>query len=361
MSFFRTIAGGIAIHILMKYCFPQQYDMLFITSFTKTIYLYSFIEILLKKQLKGTEKYPLIKNILSIFKKIHNEIEVIKFNEPCFVMSVDEYNNWIHYRLDYDFIIYSHKESEESTMYNRVLYHTIEKPINPSSYKLCGFSFISIQVSIEDIKDRSKTNSYYLKLRTDEENYYIAGNKINHDVIFYLLKTQCNVDYPPFTPYIMDIIDFNANLQFLTENDTICLLENDYKVIHSEMKLTMQIPETNVFDDETESECETDSDLDDLPDLIEMKMDVDIEYKQESLDKSIEIPDLVRVESVILIESQNESESKNDLITDKKEEIEMNIDVDIDEEISQMKKLMESDDIAQKPKQKRKYNKRKMA
>ena len=371
MSFFRTIAGGVAVHILMKYCFPQQYDMLFVSSFTKTIYLYSFLEILFKKQLKGTEQYPIVKNIMDIFKKTQNEIEVIKFNEPCFAMSLDDYNNWIHYRIDYDFIIYSHKESEESTMYNRVLYHTIEKPIIPASYKLCGFSFISIQVSIEDIKDRSKTNSYYLKLRTDGDNYYIAGNKINREVVLYLLKTHYNVDYPPFTTYIIDMIDFNANIQFLTEKDTICLLENDYKISHDDVKLTLQIPETIIFDDdsetesdsesetnsddlpdliEIENESENESELNDLPELIEMNMDLDNEYKPEF---QAESPDIVRVESNVSMEDTS--------VDDKKEDFEMNID----EETSQMNQMIESDDKNSvpkpAPKQKRKYNKRKIA
>ena len=361
MSFFRTIAGGIAVHILMKYCFPQQYDMLFITSFTKTIYLYSFLELFLKKQIKKTDEYPLIKNMLTLFKKTHQEIEVIKFNEPCFAMSLDEYKNWIKIRLDYDFIIYSHKESEESTMYNRVLFESIGKPIDDVvSYKLCSFSFISIQVSIEDLVDRSKTNHYYLKFMTDDENYYIVGNKINHEVVLYLLKTQCNVDYPPFTTYIVDVIDFNVNLQFLTEKDTIHFLENDYKVTHDEVNLSLEIPERSEID----SSSDSDSDLDDLPDLIEMEfVDEPAEYKTYSYEEdSSLLVEFINTPTTVLSEEKLEPSEKKE---EEEKEIGMEIELDIDAEIKEIKQMMESEDTksppTQIPRQKRKYNKRKIA
>jgi hypothetical protein len=184
------------------------------------------------------------------------------------------------------------------------------------SYEVCGYTFISIEVSIEDLIDTEKTNKYYLTLKENGENYYIVGNRINKMVIYYLLNQQHSVDYPDNTPYMIDLIDFNVNMKVLTEKDTLYLFETEYIIVRSEEEI-LELENTETMNEDEYEVVDNDS-----------------------TNEDIEVPDLIEIQRI-------EPE-----IRSQEEEIEL--------EIEEMKKMtVKENPVVEKPK--RKYNKRKVA
>lgn len=313
MFLIRIMSVGLTFHMLAKYFCPQQYNNFFVTSFTLVIYTYSFIELKFKNHVINN---PHVKKILNFFERKHRDIEIIKSNSVCFSMALNEYNSWFNYNYNYDFTIYSHKNDEESTMYNRIIYHNVKNMLTNFSYEVCGYTFISIEVSIEDLIDTEKTNKYYLTLKENGENYYIVGNRINKMVIYYLLKQQHSVDYPDNTPYMIDLIDFNVNMKVLTEKDTLYLFETEYIIVRSEEEI-LDLENTETMNEDEYEVVDNDSTNEDM-----------------------EVPDLIEIQRI-------EPEIKS-----QEEEIEL--------EIEEMKKMtVKENPVVEKPK--RKYNKRKVA
>ena len=313
MFLIRIMSLGLAFHMLANYFYPQQYNNFFITSLTLVIYTYSFLELKFKNHFINN---PLVKKILNFFERKRRDIEIIKSNSVCFSMGLNEYNRWFNYNYNYDFTIYSHKSSEESTVYNRIIYHNVKNMLTNFSYEVCSYTFISIEVSVEDLIDTEKTNKYHLTFKENGENYYIVGNRINKMVIYYLLNQQYSVNYPDNTPYMIDLIDFNVNMKVFTEKDTLYLFENEYIIVRSEE----EILELENPDSLNEDEYEV--------------------VDNNSTNHDMEVPDLVEIQRI-------EPE-----INSQEEEIEL--------EIEEMKKMTAKENpVVEKPK--RKYNKRKVA
>jgi hypothetical protein len=102
---------------------------------------------------------------------------------------------------------------------NKLVYFSIPKIF---TYELCKFTFLSITVSQGE-------STYYLKLKSNTENYYIVGNKLNKLFIGYLLKKQCNVDIAE--KYTLEILDQHIISKKLDETDEIIFVEeNNYKI-----------------------------------------------------------------------------------------------------------------------------------
>ena len=315
MFFIRIISLGFTIHMLAKYFYPQQYNNYLINSFTLVVYTYSFLELKFKNHFINN---PLVKKILNFFERKHCDIEIIKSNSVCFSLGLNEYKSWFNYNYNYDFTIYSHKSSEESTMCNRIIYHDVKNMMTIFSYELCSYTFISIEVSIEDLTDRAKTNKYHLTLKENDENYYIVGNRINKMVIYYLLNQQYSVDYPDNIPYIIDLIDFNVNMKVLTEKDTLYLFENEYIIVQNEEEIVDLENTDSLNEDEDEYEV----------------------VDNDSTNQDMEVPDLIDIQRIEPGMNSHE------------EEIEL--------EIEEMKKMTAKENpVVEKPK--RKYNKRKIA
>jgi hypothetical protein len=74
--------------------------------------------------------------------------------------------------------------------------------------------------------------NYDFKLFYNGDNYFVAENKIDKYVICYLLKAQKKVHFNPENcKYKINIIDQNANIVELCENDVLHLHENSYDIV----------------------------------------------------------------------------------------------------------------------------------
>lgn len=149
------------------------------------------------------------------------DIEIIKYNEPLSSIPVSEIENYSD-ELIHDFFIYSDYSTFSRSKINKVnklVYFSIPKIF---TYELCKFTFLSITISQGE-------RVYYIRLKSDTENYYIVGNKLNKLFIGYLLKKQCNVDIAE--KYTLEILDQHIISKKLDETDEIIFVEeNNYKI-----------------------------------------------------------------------------------------------------------------------------------
>jgi len=225
---------GFGAHIFLNFFFPNQYHSALFNMSFNLILMYSYAEFYLNK-LYNSDQFSKIRQIINNSNKKMNEIDIIKCNNV--IMS----NNRRQFELeninDFDFIIFSDYESmnESSNKINKVLYYKNSKEkFIKFNYKICDFTFISININvINNINNNETIELYSLKLCNDNENYYIVGNKINKLFVYYLLKKQYNVIFDDKNyeyEYKLILIDQNVNIKTFSEKEEIILIENDYSV-----------------------------------------------------------------------------------------------------------------------------------
>lgn len=114
--------------------------------------------------------------------------------------------------IQFNFIQYTTPDSNIS------IYFTVPTIDNLIIQELCTYKFISISIYIPDLDFR---NSVELK------GYWVVGNKINCDIIYYLLKLQHNIDALQ-KKYTLTIIDQNVKIINIDETRLITLDLNNY-------------------------------------------------------------------------------------------------------------------------------------
>jgi len=114
--------------------------------------------------------------------------------------------------LQFDFIQYTSPDNNIS------IFFTVPTIDNLIIQELCSYKFISTSIYIPDLDFR---NSIDLK------GYYIVGNKINCDIIYYLLKLQHNIDASQ-KKYTLTIIDQDVKIMNIDETHLITLDLNNY-------------------------------------------------------------------------------------------------------------------------------------
>ena len=116
--------------------------------------------------------------------------------------------------IHFDFIQYTMPDNNIS------IYFTVPTIDTLSIQERCSYKFISTSIYIPDLDFR---NSVELK------GYYIVGNKINCDIIYYLLKLQHNIDASQ-KKYTLTIIDQNVKIITIEETQTITFDLNNYSI-----------------------------------------------------------------------------------------------------------------------------------
>jgi hypothetical protein len=239
--FWQLFSSAFLFHLIMKQYYPREYTSILIFLAEYGIFAYSFIE------LKTTKMYKQIKNNSSVNSLIEqmkspNNIEIILNNQ------IVSYSNKesIFFKLPFenDFVIYSEQEPMTSRT-NKMIVHnySLATPDDVFKYKLCNYMFISTTLYLER---RSLMVNYDLKLFCNEGNYFVTNNKIDKYVICYLLKEQKNLHFSPENcNYKLSIIDQNANMIELSENDLLYLYENNYEIIRANCETSENENEEN--------------------------------------------------------------------------------------------------------------------
>ena len=116
--------------------------------------------------------------------------------------------------LQFDFIQYTTPDPDN----NISIYFIVPTIDTLSIQERCSYKFISTSIYIPDLDFR---NSVELK------GYYIVGNKINCNIIYYLLKLQHNIDASQ-KKYTLTIIDQDVKIMNIDDTQIITLGVNNY-------------------------------------------------------------------------------------------------------------------------------------
>ena len=114
--------------------------------------------------------------------------------------------------IHFDFIQYTMPDNNIS------IYFTVPTIDTLSIQERCSYKFISTSIYIPDLDFRNSV---------DLKGYYIVGNKINCDIIYYLLKLQHNIDASQ-KKYTLTIIDQDVKIMNIDETHLITMELNNY-------------------------------------------------------------------------------------------------------------------------------------
>ena len=288
MFYLLRLAANIYItHYVIDRLYPEQYRNVLFFFTCKMIYLYSFLQFHAKKYLEEHEQVKqLVDTTFELFTKKPAEIECIVFNNITLKMSKNELLKWVttenEYRIPFDFVIYSFKPDEKKNNFNRCMCYDLkikdlEHALN--NRENCDFTFLSVYVVLQ--LEKGITKNYVLKLKTDTENYYMVGNKINSLFVCHYLYQNYGVDYDcEHIVYSMNIVDHNVTVVSLTEKD--CL-------VFSKEKYTTETVIYDAYENDGESLDEdvdetVDEDVDDeMPELEEIDQMNDFHKEIEEL------------------------------------------------------------------------------
>ena len=184
------------------------------------VHCYSRAQIIKNKYMNQIYKIKFIeKNTYQLKELFMNDIEIIKYNKVllrCKSKNVIMYNP-----LYMDFFIYSdiHNSPVNKIVCKDV--YSFMKNYNKCNFKLCSLSLIL-----------SAKEHYNIRLSTEDYNYYIVGNIIDKYLILYLLYRQHGIDIVDAedVSYMIEMIDNNMELVYVSEKNIIILLEDSYKI-----------------------------------------------------------------------------------------------------------------------------------
>jgi len=292
MFYLLRLAANIYItHYVVDKLYPEQYRNVLFFFTCKMIYLYSFLQFHAKKYLEEHEQVKqLVDTTFELFTKKPAEIECIVFNNITLKMSKNELLKWTtsenDYRIPFDFVIYSFKPDEKKNKFDRCMCYdlttkNLEDTMN--NREKCDFTFLSVYVVLE-VRGESPKN-YVLKLKTETENYYMVGNKINSLFVCHYLYENYGVDYDcENIVYSMNVVDHNVSVVSLTEKDCLVFSKEKYTI------------ETVVHEsDETSGDEDVDDDVDDdMPELEEI--DDIVHFRKEIEELKMELKEMIEHE-----------------------------------------------------------------
>jgi len=211
----------------MTQYYPDKYRVVLLLLTEKLIFAYSFVELKTKKMYKQIKNNSSVNSLVEQMKSSNN-VEVILNNKIVTQLSKES----IYSNLPFEntFIVYSDSEPMTSRV-NKLIIHNFSETTTKDvfEYKLCKYMFIT---SILYLETKSLIVNYDLKLFCNGDNYFVVNNKIDKNVICYLLKQQKNVQFSPENcKYKLNIIDQNANMVELSETDVLYLKEDNYEIV----------------------------------------------------------------------------------------------------------------------------------
>lgn len=221
------------IYIFLDYLkrnYPNIFNYFFIHIYINYIYIYSNIELFIKKNktvLSCIQTYKLIFD-----KKSDNTLimNICQYNINSGIYIEPYYNEKDVYFNTYNFkeIIYILIDNEKK---NNVvsIYPDIKM-----SYKISKFKFILFELKIEN-------KWYKLDFKTENYNYYIENNIINFVFLLYFLnnhfilyKTNNNLNLNKNEKINIKFLDHNMEQKEMdiSHNQYIIIRENDYKIVN---------------------------------------------------------------------------------------------------------------------------------
>lgn len=220
-SILLSIATGLGfVYILRrqqpppKICLNLIYEVLHYG-----VHCYSRAQIIKNKYMNQICKIEFVeKKTYQLKEFFMNDVEIIKYNKVllrCKSKNVIMYNP-----LYMDFFIYSDVHSYPvNKIVCKDVYNFMKK------YNKCNFKFCNLNLIL------SEDQNYSIRLSNEDYNYYIVGNIIDKYLILYLLNKQhgINLDAEDVS-YMIEVIDNNTELIYVSEKNVIILSEDNYKI-----------------------------------------------------------------------------------------------------------------------------------
>jgi len=214
---FNFVLLGVGSHFLLERFFPKTYGETVFVIFYNCVYAYSFFEKCVKKILNNKYLISTSGAINNLF-LTNTNIDIIKNNRVISSTTKE----LISYPTYCDFLIYSDNSIGFYNQMNKIIYFHFPHSFD---YVLSNVRFINTSIFFND------GTSYYIKLSSNTENYYVVDNIINKVVLFYLIKQQHGVDIPDDIPFTVKMIDENVNIFTMTENDLCIIKEQKHHIV----------------------------------------------------------------------------------------------------------------------------------
>jgi hypothetical protein len=194
-------------------------------------------------------------------------------------------------------MIYSFSSKDEKVA-NRSLYYTLDDVENKlTNCEKCNYTFFSIEVVVQ--LENGPIKSYILPLKTERENYYMVGNKINKVFICYLIYQKYGVEYDSENVvYSLNLLDNLVRMSTLNELDCILFGKEDYEIEHEGIE---------------DSDNESDGDNDSMPDLEEIIENDTMVLHQEKINEFQEEIEKLKIEIQEIVE-ETEKESADEIL-----------------------------------------------
>ena len=230
--FFKVLSFVLLFHIYMSNVYPEQHLKLLMNLSYYCIYVYTLLEMNVKQiYLQVLNDNPKLLGFMKYISKKSGEynIEIISDNQVINRCNKDD-SNWFQVIPDdCKFIIYSDPEPQTSTITNKKIIQNTKNIENELfNYEICNYTFISFDLYIQN---ELKQLNYDLNLFFNGNNYHVINNKIDKYVICFLLHSRHGVYQNPETcKYRINIIDNNANMVDIDENDVLHLYKEKYQV-----------------------------------------------------------------------------------------------------------------------------------
>ena len=207
---------GLGLNYLLKYNFPNYYNRVGLSLMYQIIYYYSHIEMLYLKFYKSKFKQ-------NIEFKNSTNIEFVK-------------NGKTIKGENYDFIIYS-QNNEKKIMNNAFDKITCVKS---------DVSFILFNIVMNN-------TTISLNLFGNNYNYYVYGNVIDAQFLWYFLNKHYNLNLnEPLINYTLNIIDNNVNIYAITYPDHFEITNDGIRIVSQECQKITNNMIFNTFSENSE-------------------------------------------------------------------------------------------------------------
>lgn len=234
-SFVKYGVFTFLINDYFKNNYPEKYNSLVTNCGFSFIQFYSKIQIMCNKIALYN---PTIVHLMNqLFNNSHSsayepDVEFIRDGYVHLLATKDDLINEYstnNKELVYDFIIYSDYD-EDSKIVNKRIFHKI--PCKDDFH--CSTSDIRFVLSEVEINDKT----IKVEFKTDNYNYYMVNNVINHKFLEYFLKKYHSreiMDFhefeKPFHDMKLKILDHNVDKQEFNLKSTLKINKSDYNKI----------------------------------------------------------------------------------------------------------------------------------
>jgi anionic cell wall polymer biosynthesis LytR-Cps2A-Psr (LCP) family protein len=232
-SFFKYAVFAFLVNDYFKHNYTEKYNTIITNGGFSLIQLYSKIQILCNKLAASN---PLIVNLMNqIFNNAHSsdpDVEFILDGYVNFLVTKEELvKAGVRHcnEIDYDFIIYSNYDKVNKIVNKRIF---TKMPCEADfHYSTSDIRFILAEVEIND-------KTIKVDFKTDNYNYYIVNNIINHKFLEYFLKKYHPreiMDFhefeKPFQDMKLKILDHNVEKQEFDLKHVLKINKVDYSKI----------------------------------------------------------------------------------------------------------------------------------